>query len=76
MAKLTDFKTPTGATGNLLSPSSWLQLIVGSAVLIITFAMGQNLANKVGGRVPFVDSTIERPYVVPQQTTTAKVEVL
>lgn len=77
MAKLTDFKTPTGATGNLLQPSSWLQLIIGSAVLLITFAMGQNLANKVGGKVPFIDSQIEKPYVTPQPVSSQnKVEVL
>lgn len=75
--KLTDFQTPTGATGNLLSPASWLQLIIGSAVLLITFAMGQNLASKIGGKVPFVDSQIEKPYVEPRPVSAQnKVEVL
>lgn len=74
--KLTDFKTPTGATGNLLDPTSWLQLIIGAAVLLITFAMGQNLASKVSGKVPFVDSQIEKPYVEPKAVNTNRVEVL
>lgn len=62
MAKLGDFKTPTGGGGNLLNPMDWLAYILGAVVLIITFAMGQNFANKLGGRVPGIDSTIEQPW--------------
>lgn len=77
MAKLTDFQTPTGAKGNLLDPSSWLALILGSAVLLITFAMGQNVASKISGRVPMLDSTIEKPYVDrPAPVQTKRLEVL
>jgi hypothetical protein len=66
MAKLTKFQTPTGATGDVLDPSSWLSLVVGAVVLILTFALGQNLANKVGASVPGVDSKIDRPWSKPQ----------
>jgi hypothetical protein len=60
MAKLTDFQTPTGAKGNILHPSDWLSLIVGSAVLFLTVGVGQHLANKVGSRVP--DTSINQPW--------------
>lgn len=62
MAKLGDFKTPTGGSGNVLNPMDWVAYIVGAMVLIITFAMGQNFANKLGGRIPGVDSQIEQPW--------------
>lgn len=62
MAKLGDFKTPTGGSGNVLNPMDWLAYIVGAVVLIITFAMGQNFANKLGGKIPGVDSSIEQPW--------------
>jgi hypothetical protein len=58
MAKLGDYKTPTGASGNILNPMDWLSLIMGAFVLIIAFAMGQNLANKAGSKLP-VDTTID-----------------
>lgn len=58
MAKLTDFQTPTGAKGNILDPSSWISLILGSLVLIVTFALGQNVVQKLGSKVPF-DTTID-----------------
>lgn len=76
MAKLTDFKTPTGVSGNILDPKVWLQLIVGSAVAIIAFAMGQNLANTVGGRAKFIDSQIDKPYRDPVPQTGKKIEVI
>jgi len=62
MAKLGDFKTPTGGGGNILNPMDWLSFILGAVVLIITFAMGQNFANKLGTKVPGLDSTIEQPW--------------
>lgn len=62
MAKLGEFKTPTGGSGNVLNPMDWLAYIVGAVVLIITFAMGQNFANKIGGKVPGIDATIEQPW--------------
>jgi hypothetical protein len=67
MAKLGDFKTPTGASGNILNPMDWLAFIVGAMVLIITFAMGQNFAQKLGAKIPGVDSTIEQPWKSDQQ---------
>lgn len=79
MAKLTDFKTPTGGSGNILNPSDWLNFILGAVVLIITFAVGQNIANKIGGKVPGVDATIEQPWksqvqvIQPQNTRTRQV---
>lgn len=59
MAKLGDFKTPTGASGNILNPMDWLAFIVGAMVLIITFAMGQNFASRLGAKIPGVDTQIE-----------------
>jgi hypothetical protein len=62
MAKLGDFKTPTGGSGNILNPMDWIAFILGAVVLIVTFAVGQNFANKMGGRIPGVDATIEQPW--------------
>jgi hypothetical protein len=62
LAKLTDFtkfQTPTGATGNLLSPQSWLSLILGTVMLLATFAIGQNVSKRVSERIPAVDTTID-----------------
>jgi hypothetical protein len=68
MAKLTDFKTPTGTTGNLFNPMDWLQLILGVIVLLATFGIGQNLANKLNGKGPF-DTEIEQPWKSPVSMT-------
>lgn len=77
MAKLTDFKTPTGQSGNILSVSSWSQMILGSAVLFMTVAIGQNLVGKVGSRTPFLDTQIDKPWNDPQPTAPKNsVEVL
>lgn len=59
MAKLTDFQTPFGATGNIFSLQSWVGLIVGSLVLIIAFATAQNIGKKISGKVPAVDTNID-----------------
>lgn len=64
MAKLGQFQTPTGATGNILNPMDWLGLIVGAVVLIITFAVGQNLAGKVGSKLP-IDTQVDQPWASP-----------
>jgi hypothetical protein len=64
--KLTKFQTPTGQTGDVLNPGSWLSMIIGAVVLILTFALGQNLANKIGASVPGVDSNIDRPWSQPK----------
>jgi hypothetical protein len=64
VAKLTDFKTPTGTSGNLLNPMDWLQLILGVVVLLATFGIGQNIANKINGKGPF-DTEIEQPWKSP-----------
>lgn len=74
MAKLGTFQTPTGAKGSIFSPSDWLSLVVGAVVLIVTFAVGQDLAKKLGGVAP-VDTTIDRPWktpTVPQPENTQK----
>lgn len=60
--KLTDFTTPTGVKGNILNIGQIWSLVLGTMVLIVTFAMGQNVANKISGRVPYVDGTIEQPW--------------
>lgn len=75
MAKLGDFKTPTGGTGNVLNPMDWLAYIVGAVVLIITFAVGQNFANKLGGRLP-VDTQIDQPWTSPQPVSKEKGRVV
>lgn len=61
MAKLTDFQTPTGAKGNILSVSSWVSMILGTVMLFVTLGIGQNLARKVDGKGP-IDSSVEYPF--------------
>jgi hypothetical protein len=68
--KLTEFQTPTGAKGNLLSPASWLQLIIGSAVMIATFAMGQSFLKRVGTKLP-IDTQIDPIISVPNVAKSA-----
>jgi hypothetical protein len=73
MAKLGDFKTPTGASGNVLNPMDWLAFIVGAVVLIITFAVGQNFANKLGSKLP-IDTQIDQPWKsnIPEVNSNSK----
>jgi hypothetical protein len=54
--KLTEFKTPTGQSGNILDPSSWWGLILGTVVLLATFTMGQKLGNAIGAKLPVVNT--------------------
>jgi hypothetical protein len=75
VAKLGDFKTPTGSSGNIFNVGDWLSLVIGAIVLIITFAMGQNVANKLGKKLP-VDTTIDQPWANPVQPTKGKEKVV
>lgn len=52
MAKLGDFQTPTGQRGNLLSPKTWLGLILGALALMISFGVASVLYGKVKRAVP------------------------
>ncbi len=54
-----DFVTQTGLKGNIFNPNDWVKMILGGVVLIITFAASQNLAKKIGGKVPYVDTDID-----------------
>lgn len=72
--KLTDFKTPTGASGNIFNPSDWIGLILGTVVLFVTFAAGQNIAGKINGKAGgFVDTQIDPIIARPQPATPAAV---
>lgn len=70
MAKMTEFQTPMGARGNLLSPSSWIQLILGAVVMIITFAVGQNITKKVGSKLP-IDTQPDPFFSTPVMATSS-----
>ena len=75
MAKLGNFQTPTGASGNVFNPGDWLGLIMGAIVLIVTFAAGQNLAGKLGSKLP-IDTTVDQPWqspIVPKPNDRQKV---
>ena len=72
MAKLGDFKTPTGGSGNILNPMDWLSFILGPVVIIIAFAMGQNFASKLG-KIPGIDASIDAlPLQAPPAPTVDK----
>lgn len=58
MAKLGDFKTPTGAAGNIFSLSSWMELVIGAAVMFLAIATGQKLVQKIPNN-PILDKQIE-----------------
>lgn len=73
--KLGDFKTPTGASGNIFNVSDWLSLVVGAIVLIITFATGQHLAGKLQGKIPGVDAQIEQPWTTPQPVAVGNTKI-
>jgi len=75
LAKLTDFQTPFGATGNIFSLQSWVGLIVGSLVLIIAFATAQNIGKKISGRVPAVDTQIDPIWSQPAPMKDTKTQV-
>jgi hypothetical protein len=75
MAKMTEFVTPTGARGNLLSPSSWIQMILGVIVFLVAFAIGQNITQKASSKLPFdttIDPIVKQPIVA--SATTAQVK--
>ena len=63
--KITEFVTPTGAKGNLLSVSSWLQLILGAFVFFIVLATGQKMVSYVP-KNPVLDTTFEDTINRPQ----------
>lgn len=59
IANILDFTMPTGAKGNMLSVKSWLSLILGSFMLLITFALGQSLKNMFAKKFTGIDTNIE-----------------
>lgn len=79
MAKLGDFKTPTGASGNLFDINSWIGLILGTIVLFVTFGLGQKVAQNLNGKAGgFLDTSIEQPWKTPlaQQPTKENARVV
>ena len=58
MAKLTEFVTPTGTRGNILSVSSWLSLILGGVAFLIALATAQKIVGMVPSN-PVLDTKIE-----------------
>ena len=64
--KLTEFVTPTGTKGNLLSVSSWLSLIIGAVVFLIVLATGQEIVRRIP-KNPVLDNQIE-PLITQPQT--------
>ncbi|MEA4892669.1 MAG: hypothetical protein VB085_08925 [Peptococcaceae bacterium] len=71
MAKLGDFKTPTGASGNVFSLSSWTELILGTAVFLLAIATGQKIVQAIpSNRV--LDTSIEP--IATQPTAVSSVQ--
>lgn len=63
------FETLTGKKGNVFNVSSWVEMVLGAFVMLVTFALGQSLYQKVGARVPVGGDKIER--IVNDQNTSA-----
>jgi hypothetical protein len=59
--KIADAKVPGLGNVNILSPAAWLQMILGVIMILVTVAVGQNIKNKVGAKLPF-DTEID-PFV-------------
>ena len=73
MAKLGDFKTPTGVSGNIFSPMTIVQMILGTVVLFFTVAVGQNIASRVNGKAGgFIDTKVEQPWSSPATVAPTK----
>lgn len=72
MAKLGNFKTPTGATGNIFSLGSWAELILGAMVLLLTFATGQKLVQSIPSN-KVLDTSIEPVFNSPTAANTVEV---
>lgn len=63
MAKITDFTNPlTGQKGNVFDLTGIWNMILGVVIFLFVFAMGQNVANKLGGKVPMADFKPENPF--------------
>ena len=69
IGSLGDFKLPTGGKGNIFNLNDWFGLVLGSAMLLLTFAMGQRVARKVDSIVPR-DQSIRPIINQPAQTKT------
>ncbi|MEA4892652.1 MAG: hypothetical protein VB085_08840 [Peptococcaceae bacterium] len=72
MPKLGDFKTPTGATGNVFSLGSWAELILGAIVLLLTFATGQKMVQAIPSN-KVLDTSIEPVFNSPTTANTIEV---
>lgn len=66
-------KTPTGNTVNLGSGKDWLTAILGSAFLLVTFGLGQKVANYADKKVTMVDASIKMPGASPVQNKPGKI---
>lgn len=62
MAKITDFETPMGTKGNILKPGTWIPLILGSLVLLVTFSAAEKAGKFVSGKVPLLNSSPTYPF--------------
>ena len=60
--KLGQFQTPTGQTGNVFSLDSWIKLILGAFMFLVTFGLAQRFGKAVENRVGFLDATPEQPF--------------
>ena len=69
VTNILDFTTPTGAKGNVFSIKSWVSLILGSFMLLVTFAMGQSLKNAFAKKFTMVDTNIESIIKNPEAST-------
>lgn len=74
MAKLGDFKTPSGVSGNIFSFGSWLELIIGAAIFLITIATGQKLVQMIPSN-KVLDTAIE-PIVNQPASTGVNYELI
>lgn len=71
MAKLTEFQNPfSGQKGSIFDIGQLWSMILGVFVLFLVFALGQNVARRVSGAVPFADTTVEKPWADPPQVQT------
>lgn len=57
-----DFTTPTGQTGNVLRPSTWIPLIIGVVMFLAAFATGEKISKMVSGKLPLINTAPVNPF--------------
>lgn len=67
MANLTKFRAPFIGSGDITKFSDLWSIVLGVGVMIMVFGLGQRFAKVVGGQLPGVPATMEKPWGTEQE---------